>query len=65
MYLHLVYFFVNVCLYFVFVWNIALLIILLGLLLGHLSYITQNVGSGGSGFYIDIHQCTFVFVYAT
>ena len=36
-------------------WIIVKLIILLGLLLGHLLFIILNVGSGGTRFCIDMH----------
>ena len=50
---------------FVFTWISGMIIMLLGILLGHLEYIIIYVGSGGSRFYIDIHQspmhfCTYL-----
>ena len=51
---------VNVYLDSVSAWIIVKLIILLGLLLGHLLFIMLNVGSDGTRFCIDMHFYTKV-----
>ena len=54
---------VNVYLDSVSVWIIVILLLLLGLLPGHLLCIILNVGSGGTRLCIDMHSLVILFIY--